>query len=165
MTAFTIAPIAPGHITGFRSALDSVAREKRYLAFLEAPPADEVDGFIRRNIRAGHAQFVALVGGEVVGWSDIIPIDRPVCAHIGTLGIGIVAGYRSQGIGTALMHAAIDKARSNGLTRIDLTCRASNLGAQALYRKLGFVDEGLRKRGARVDGVYEDVVAMSLLLN
>jgi RimJ/RimL family protein N-acetyltransferase len=162
---YTIAPITTEHIAGFREALDSVAREKRYLAFLEAPPAAEVEAFIRKNIEADHAQFVALVDARVVGWCDIIPVDRPVCAHIGTLGIGIVAACRGQGMGTTLMQATTDKARQNGLTRIELTCRASNLKAQALYRKLGYVDEGCKKNGARVDGVYEDVVMMALVLD
>jgi RimJ/RimL family protein N-acetyltransferase len=162
---YTIAPITPEHIAGFREALDSVAREKRYLAFLEAPPAVEVETFIRKNIEAGHAQFVGVVDARVVGWCDILPVERPVCAHIGTLGIGIVAACRGQGMGTALMQAATGKARRNGLTRIELTCRASNLKAQALYRKLGYLEEGRKKNGARVDGVYEDVVMMALVLD
>jgi hypothetical protein len=34
-----IAPIAESHASGFRACLDIVAREKRYLAQIEAPPS------------------------------------------------------------------------------------------------------------------------------
>ena len=37
---FRVMPIAEEHIPGVRAALDSVARELRYLAFLEAPPPE-----------------------------------------------------------------------------------------------------------------------------
>ena len=52
---------------------------------------------------------------------------------------------------------------TNGLTRIELTVRADNLNAKALYEKLGFVHEGLRRRAMRVDGAYFDSNAMALL--
>jgi ribosomal protein S18 acetylase RimI-like enzyme len=165
MAAYRITAIGPEHIAGFRAVVDSVAREKRYLAMLEAPPLADVTRFVTGNIRRGHPQFVALVNDRVVGWCDVIPIDRPVCAHIGTLGLGIIGEYRGQGIGKALMQAAIAQARASGLTRIELTVRGSNLKAQTLYRNLGFVDEGRKERGARVDGEYEDVLMMGLLLD
>lgn len=38
MGHYSIIPITEQYIEGFRSAVDSVAREKKYLAFLEAPP-------------------------------------------------------------------------------------------------------------------------------
>ena len=45
-----IVPIAEEHIEGFRSVLDTVARERRYLGFLEAPSLEEARGFVLRNI-------------------------------------------------------------------------------------------------------------------
>jgi hypothetical protein len=35
-----VVPIAEHHIAGLREAVDSVARERRYLALLEAPPLE-----------------------------------------------------------------------------------------------------------------------------
>lgn len=35
---FNIVPIEEKHIEGFWHALDNVARERKYLAFLEGPP-------------------------------------------------------------------------------------------------------------------------------
>jgi hypothetical protein len=49
-TTYEIIPIAEEHIPGFREALDVVAREKKFLAFLEAPPVEDTRRFILKNI-------------------------------------------------------------------------------------------------------------------
>src|SRR5437868_1447289 len=77
-----IVPIAADHIEGFHRALDFVARERRYLAFLKAPPLESVRAFVLDNIAKNHPQLVALSAGEVVGWCDILPKSRPVHAHM-----------------------------------------------------------------------------------
>jgi hypothetical protein len=72
MTAYQIVPIAEEHISGFRVAVDVVAREKKYLAFLEAPPLEEVTRFVLGNIERGYPQFVVLSDSTVAGWCDVI---------------------------------------------------------------------------------------------
>ena len=67
------------------------------------------------------------------------------------------------GIGERLMRATIAKAWAKGLTRIELTARVDNLNAKALYERLGFKHEGIKKREFRVDGQYYDCYAMALL--
>jgi ribosomal protein S18 acetylase RimI-like enzyme len=48
------------------------------------------------------------------------------------------------------------------LARRELRVRATNQAAIALYRKLGFIDEGrFRKRIAFQDGTYVDDLAMA----
>ena len=96
---FRILPIPEEHIEDFRSALDVVARERRYLAFLEAPSPEETKRLVRRHIAKGYPQCVALVDGKVVGWCDILPIDRPTLAHGGVLGVGVLPEHRAMGIG------------------------------------------------------------------
>lgn len=159
----TIVPVAEEHIRGYHEAVDRVARERRYLAFLEALPIEKSAAFVRENIAQGNPHVVALAGGEVVGWCDICPIPRPVYAHGGVLGMGIVEEHRGKGIGEALMRAALAEARRRGLTRVELTVRADNTRAIALYRRIGFVDEGVKRKAIRVDGRYVDVVCMALL--
>jgi GNAT superfamily N-acetyltransferase len=44
---------------------------------------------------------------------------------------------RGQAIGVLLMHWLADYARTQGLTRIDLTTDGTNTGAQAFYERLG----------------------------
>jgi len=161
--SYTIEPIARRHIEGFWQALDSVARERRYLAFLEAPPLVRARRFVLDNIRNGHVHFVALFDGQVVGWCDVLPKDRPAYRHSGVLGIGIVEAHRGKRLGFNLMRSAIETAQASGITRIELTVRVDNPRAQRLYERMGFVVEGRISRHMKVDGEYYDSMLMSLL--
>lgn len=160
---FRVLPISEEHIEGFRSVLDSVARERRYLAFLEAPSLEESKAFVRRNIKKGYPQCVALIEGNVVGWCDVLPIDRPTMSHVGVLGVGVLSAHRGKGIGTALVRSAIEMAKAAGLTRIELTVREHNERAITLYERLGFTREGVKRKAVRIDGKYEDLLCMGLL--
>ena len=91
MSDLFIAPITPEHIDGFHRAVDIVARERKYLTLLEALPLEQTREFVMNVIRKGDVQLVALAGGEVVGWCDILRHFFPAHAHRGTLGIGIIS--------------------------------------------------------------------------
>lgn len=159
-----VRPIAVEHIEGYHRALDVVARERRYLVFLEAPPIDAVQAFVRDNINRGHLQFVAVSdAGEVVGWSDVVPLSRPAQAHRGVFGVGLLPEYRGRGLGTELTRTAVAAGRTFGLTRIELTVREHNTGAMSIYKKAGFEVEGLQRNAVLIDGVYENIVSMALL--
>jgi putative acetyltransferase len=84
-------------------------------------------------------------------------------AHIGLLGIALLPEARHRGLGAQLLQAAIDKSWARGLTRIELSVRADNLNAKALYERFGFVHEGLQRRASLVGGIYHDAHAMALL--
>lgn len=162
---YEIVSIQETHIQDFWSAVDSVARERKYLAFLEGPPIQSTRDFVLDHINNDWPQLVAIYDGKVIGWCDISSLDRPVFAHIGSLGIGVLAPYRGMGIGKALMEAALQKAKLKGLTRIELTVRENNRLAINLYEKFGFVAEGIHRNGVCIDGEYENHVFMALLWN
>ena len=160
---FNIVLIEEKHIEGFWHAVDSVARERKYLAFLEAPPIHTTISFVQNNINDKWPHVVALNEGSIIGWCDITALDRPVFAHIGSLGIGVLAPYRGHGVGQALIRTALQKAKEKGLTRIELTVRENNKPAIALYEKFGFVAEGIHRNGVCIDGEYENHIFMALL--
>ena len=164
MTAYQIVPIAEQHIPGFRAAVDVVARERKYLAFLEAPPLEEVTRFVLDNIERGYPQFVVLSRRMVAGWCDVIPNrTRVIYSHSGTLGIGLLADFRGRGIGRRLMQQTIDRAFAFGLTRVELTVREGNANAIALYKSLGFETEGLHRNAVCIEGQHENLYSMALL--
>jgi ribosomal protein S18 acetylase RimI-like enzyme len=149
----------------FREVLDAVCRERRYLAMLEAPPLEQVRSFVAANVRSGHPQLVAEEDGRIVGWCDAIP-GPAACgmAHVGRLGMGVLAAYRGRKIGRVLLGATLEKVRQLGLEKIELDVFSSNGPAIALYRSIGFCEEGRRKNGRFVDGTYDDVLLMALEL-
>jgi ribosomal-protein-alanine N-acetyltransferase len=54
--------------------------------------------------------------------------------------------YRRQGVGKALMEHLIAVARDNDVKNLTLEVRRSNLSAQELYQKIGFVHMGVRRK-------------------
>ena len=163
MASLEILPMTPDHIDGFHRTLDYIARERRYLAFLEAPPLDSTRAFVLDLIRRGCPQYVAVAEGEVVGWCDLTPKDRPVYAHAGVLGMGLLPPFRGRGLGTRLMTTVLAAARRARLHRVELTVRETNAPAIALYVKMGFEVEGRFRDAVEVEGVYENVLGMARL--
>lgn len=147
----------------YRECLDAVAREKKYLAQIEALPLGRIAGFLSDSVANDAIQFFALDGEHVVGWADIFPGWAHAVSHCGSLGMGIHPNYRRQGLGRRLLEACIEKAWRKSLTRIELEARADNHAAIALYEKLGFKHEALKSKAMRFDGVYFDAVQMRLL--
>jgi RimJ/RimL family protein N-acetyltransferase len=79
------------------------------------------------------------------------------------LGTGLLPQFRGAGLGRRLILRRLDAARALGLTRVELSVRADNANAIALHRKIGFVEEGLRRNAVRLDGTYENIVGMAIL--
>lgn len=158
-----LAPLREEHFAELRGVLDAVAREGRYLAFLQAPPEEEAFAFYRGVLQRGCTHVVALAGGRVVGWCDVLPTHGESRAHVGAVGIGLLPGFRGCGIGAALMTAAIERAWDKGFTRLELTVRTDNVRARRLYERIGFVMEGTHSRSFRVGGEYFDSYSMALL--
>ena len=60
--------------------------------------------------------------------------------------IAVSENARRQGIGNALCLGVMEWSRGSGARTIELEVRASSVGALALYRSLGFVEQGRRAR-------------------
>ena len=156
--------MAEEHIESFRVCLDVVSKERRYLALTQAPPAEAVRQFIRAAIARRVPQFVALDGQQVIGWCDVSPMEKEGCAHVGRLGMGLLPEHRGRGIGRRLAERTVELATRIGLERIELDVYASNKPAIGLYKSLGFAVEGVKRKGRKLDGIYDDIVVMGLLL-
>jgi RimJ/RimL family protein N-acetyltransferase len=161
--AWQVVPLARQHFAGLHAVLDGVAREQRWLAMLQAPPAARLRRFMLDNQRLGAPQFVAVEDERVVGWCDVTPRAYATQRHGGTLGMGVAATHRGRGIGAALLHATLADAFDRGLERVELIVRADNDAAIGLYRRAGFVQEGLLRRYLIVDGVACDALQMARL--
>ena len=159
----SVAPTAESHLRSLYEVIDFVARERRYLAFTQAPPWERSLAFYLGLLKADSPYFVALSGEKVVGWCDVSPVMGESRAHIGVLGIGLLPEVRRKGVGRRLMEAAIARSWSKGLTRIELSVREDNLNAKVLYERLGFEVEGLRRQASVLGSDVHDVWAMALL--
>ncbi len=121
----TIVPMAENHLPALA--------ELESLCF--ADPWSE--SALREELGNPCARFlVALYDGEIAGYLG--------CHHIAGEGfianIAVFPAYRRRGIARALVQAA----QAKPLSRLTLEVRASNEAAIALYRSLGFVEDGVR---------------------
>jgi diaminopimelate decarboxylase len=108
------------------------------------------------------AQIVAVDdSGTVVGHLYIQRETHPVTRHVASLGIAVAAEVRGRGIGTALMREALRWSRSVGVEKIVLSVYPHNVGAIALYRRFGFVEEGRLARHSRKSYGDEDEILMA----
>lgn len=143
-----------------------VARERRYLAIVDAPSVECSRAFVAGVREANGAHFVAVdPQGEVVGWCDVVRFTLEGFRHSGRLGMGLVPRARSRGIGRRLAEAAIAAAQARGVERIELEVFAQNTPAIRLYERLGFMHEGVKRRARKLDGVYKDMLVMALLVD
>lgn len=79
--------------------------------------------------------------------------------------MGIIPDYRGQGLGRRLINVALESARQENFVRIELSVHADNGRAIALYQKIGFVTEGVLRRGVHIDGRYVDTICMAVMLD
>lgn len=91
-----------------------------------------------------------VVAGSTVVW---VVIDE---MHVGT--IAVERSFRRMGIASALMEVIHQQAKEEGLLKVYLEVRKSNLPAQNLYRKFGYEIVGVRK-GYYADN-HEDALLM-----
>ena len=145
-------------------------RDRRPLAHLFAAVAEERDGIaaeppIDVEKRAANwdldRTLVALAAGEVVGLVFVIESGF----GFGEIGMMVARDWRGRGVGSALVAAAIEWGRENGLHKLTLSVFPHNEAAIRLYRKFGFAEEGRReKQIRRANGELWDLIEMGLQL-
>ena len=166
LQSIRIVPSDERYVESFNRALDAVARERRYIGFLEAPPLEGTRNFVRLVLSGeGVQRFAITPEEEVVGWCEIVRNRMDGFRHASRMGMGLLAPYRGAGLGRRLLTETLDAARAMGIERVELEVFASNESAIALYRKLGVVVEGTKKRARKLDGDYDDDLIMALFLS
>lgn len=125
-------------------------------------PFQSLEHWQQRMVREGVTNLVALQGDELVGQISVEPLTHLRRRHVATLGMGVKASARGQGVGGALVEAAIAVCeRWSTIRRIELEVYADNAAAIALYRKCGFEIEGQCRDYALRDGAFVDALIMA----
>jgi RimJ/RimL family protein N-acetyltransferase len=110
--------------------------------------------------------IVPEVDGRIVGMLDFRAGSKKRDSHTGEFGVSLLPEFQGQGIGSFLMEALLEWLKTN--PRIEsarLRVFGANTPAIALYKKLGFVEEGREIRGVKFGSErYDDVVHMALRL-
>lgn len=105
-----------------------------------APPltTDQLRQLVRSE--ASHVLVARDDSGDVVGSLTLVVFAIPTGVRAWIEDVVVDQAARGQGVGEALNRFAIDLAERLGCRTIDLTSRPSREAANALYRKIGFVE-------------------------
>jgi putative acetyltransferase len=111
----------------------------------------------------GEYRLAAIVDDELVGQLDLYAApNHPRRRHAGEIGMAVRDDFQGQGVGMALLQAAVDVADNwLNLLRLELEVYTDNESAVRLYQKCGFVIEGTLARYAYRAGQYVDVYTMA----
>ena len=158
MTAFEVRRARPEDARGLAELFAAVAEERDGIA--TEPPVD-VDARTGQFAASIEGTIVAVAAGDFVG---SLHVDATRFG-VGELGMAVARPWRRRGVGSALLTAAIERARGEGLHKLSLEVFPHNEAAIALYRKFGFLEEGRRvKHYRRANGELWDSIVMGLLL-
>ncbi|WP_047979793.1 GNAT family N-acetyltransferase [Ornithinibacillus contaminans] len=121
----------------------------------------------KKSIESGESYtFGAFEEEKLVGVVTMVPENKEKLKHKATIvGMYVTPTKRGNGIGKALMEAAISKAKELGdVVKLNLTVVSINDEAKALYTKIGFETYGLEEKALKMKNVYFDEEYMTLFL-
>jgi RimJ/RimL family protein N-acetyltransferase len=102
-----------------------------------------VDDWVR-NVEAGYATtLVAYDSGGLIGYATVHRNPAPWTRRVGEIRVNVSPSYRGKGLGRVLTAQIFDVARGLGLAKLVANMTADQHGAQAAFRRLGFVPEAV----------------------
>jgi RimJ/RimL family protein N-acetyltransferase len=112
--------------------------------------------------KPNHIILLAEMNSKIVGLLDFSNGHRQRIAHTGEFGMSVEKSFRDQGVGSLLLKVLIEWASKNTtIEKICLNVHSNNERAIALYKKMGFEIEGLRKKDLKYgEGQYIDTTVM-----
>jgi putative acetyltransferase len=113
----------------------------------------------------GACRLVAVAGEGIAGTAGLYPVHPGLRrGHVRALGICIAPAWQGQGVGRQLLQRLLAWADDwAGVLRVELNVHAENTRAIALYRSVGFVEEGRHRGYVLRAGRYVDALTMARL--
>ncbi len=130
---------------------------------LEKNPISETR-FIQAHHRFDNCiMIVATHRMRIVGLLNCLGGQKKRTKHDAEFGLSVDADYFRKGIGSAMMDTLLHWAKEQSpLERLTLMVMHENLGAIALYKRYGFVQEGIRHSAVKFDDAhYQDLIIMA----
>lgn len=150
--------------------LNKIGGQSDFLTFGAGQFGKNVIGeeeFIESVSNKKNALFiVAEINGKIVGNLNFSGEPRERTAHTGEFGVSVLKEYWGHGIGEELIKYLISWSRNSKIIRkINLRVRTDNSRGIALYKKLGFIEEGRIKRDFLINGIFYDSLLMGLAID
>lgn len=117
--------------------------------------------------RAGpEAHLIAEDEGELVGYVRLQDGHKLIegAGVLAINGLAVAPNARGRGVGSILLEAATAEGKRRGARKIKLHVFATNLAAQRLYERHGYVVEGVHKAEFFIENQYIDDLALAKFL-
>lgn len=148
--------------------VDYVNDYETYSSFTDSAPLPKTEEFQATWLKTANRQDMitfaieSLNQGEFLGTIQLRNID--LLTGRSDFSIILKSGTQGQGYGTDALNTLLGFAfRELNLHKISLVCYESNLAAQKLYEKCGFIFEGTLREEIYRQGKYENQRAYSIL--
>jgi RimJ/RimL family protein N-acetyltransferase len=107
--------------------------------------------------------LIAEYNNEIIGNIDLTGNQRKLMEHTAVIGMGMLKDWRDTRLGTALLSNVIEWAKQNEILEVIwLQVYTENIAGLALYKKLGFSENGIIKNFFKHENEYFDNLTMSL---
>ncbi len=162
---YVIRPSQEGDAVGLAALIDEVAAEGELIAAVPGEP-DTIEQSARlvSIVVEGGLTLTLEVDGVPAGHVLVHRRAGSHYAHVGEIAILVSNAERGAGLGRSLMEMAIAWGDAVGLAKLSLRVFPDNQRAIALYRSLGFEDEGLVRGEVRMPSGDRDMLLMGLRL-
>lgn len=115
------------------------------------------DQFDRAHLATG--RLVARSGRSMAGWAALSRVSQRSCySGVAELSVYVAGWARSQGVGDALMKAAIAASEAAGIWTLQGSIFPENKASLALCARNGFREVGKRIRIGQRDGQWRDTI-------
>ncbi len=106
-------------------------------------------------------RLVAKSGKKVVGWIALSPVSNR-CVYKGVVEVSLYVkdSFRGQGIGKALLKAAIEESERLGIWSLQSGTFPENTASIALQKSCGFREVGIREKIGCMNGRWRNVILM-----
>jgi RimJ/RimL family protein N-acetyltransferase len=163
---FVVRPADPGDAEQLTRLAEAVSAEPEGWLIStggEWRSAGEERRYLKALRRYPHAAVLVAErdDGAVIGRLSVSRDTHPASAHVADLGLMVAADARRQGVGRALLEAAVEWARGAGIRKLELHVFPWNEAAIALYDAFGFEREGYRKGHYRRADEDVDAILMA----
>lgn len=148
----------------FLKQLDSEQDFMMYEARERKTSLEEMSSYIENINNSGSLILAAEADNSIVGFLTAEKGFVKRIQHSAYIVTGIIKDYWGKGIGTRLFEELDKWAVNNQITRLELTVMCNNKAAIALYKKMGFVIEGIKKNSIIINSHYIDEYYMAKLL-
>ncbi len=117
-----------------------------------------------KNLSSHRRRIVAEINNEIIGYA-VLAFRTVPHAHTALLhSLFVKDDFRNKGIGSRIIEYAEKLALQSKIEILLLEVGEENKNAIALYKKMGFEEYGLLKRGYKKGNNYKDLALMKKLL-